>query len=371
MNTSLPIPRTFYSVQYLRGAGAMAIALWHGLSQLERTQPHLHYPTWGAIAVDIFFVISGFVMWHMMMAQPVSFGEYWRKRFARAIPFYWLMTSVVVAAMLLTPSLLSSSRFDAAHVLASYAMIPWPHPVLHGIFAPVIIPGWTLTFEIAFYAVLGFGLFVPLRWRAAAVIGAIMAAALAPAFITRASPFFIFYTQPIIADFASGVLIGWMLWNGYRFPAPLGLAAIILGFIAVVLLPSPSHFIPMVGGYSFMLSHELNYFLPAFLIVAGAVFFDCERPTVKKWPLFILIGDAAYSIYIVHTLVLPVVTKAWNVTGLQGDWRWDAVYLGLCVVASTAAGIACYRWVEIPLFHFFDRATKRKRAVPAMAPAAA
>ena len=70
--------------------------------------------------MDIFFVISGFVMWHMTMARPVGFLEYWRKRSVRAFPFYWFMTSVVVVVMLLAPNLLSSSRFDVAHVIASY-----------------------------------------------------------------------------------------------------------------------------------------------------------------------------------------------------------------------------------------------------------
>jgi exopolysaccharide production protein ExoZ len=367
MSMQKTIPRTFYSVQYLRGFGAMTVALWHGLSQLERTQPHLRYPMWGAIAVDIFFVISGFVMWHMTMAQPVSFGEYWRKRIVRAFPFYWLMTSLVVAVMLIAPSLLSSSRFDAAHVMASYLFLPWPHPVLHSQFAPVIIPGWTLIYEVAFYAVLGFGLFVPLRWRAGAVIGAIIAAALLPVFVTSSSFFFYFYTQPLIADFAVGVLIGWMLWNGYRFPAWLSLTAIGASFIAVLLMPSPSHFVPMIGGYGFMLSRTLHYLIPSFLIVAGAVFFDCARPDAKKWALLALIGDAAYSIYIVHVMVLPVVTRFWNMTGLQADWRWNGVYLMLAVAASTAVGILCYRAIEIPLFKFFDRITRRKITVPRQA----
>ena len=368
MQPSKPIPRTFHSVQYLRGFGAMTVVIWHGLSQLERSQPYLHYPSFGAIAVDIFFVISGFVMWHMTMVQPVSFGEYWRKRFVRAIPFYWLMTSFVVLLMLAAPSLLSSSRFDAPHVLASYLMIPWPHPVLEGEIAPVIIPGWTLIYEIAFYAVLGFGLFVPQRWRAGAVIAVIVAAAFSPAFVTSTSTAFYFYTQPIVVDFASGVLIGWMLWNGYRFPAWACLTAIALSAAAVVLLPSPSHFVPMLGGYNFMRDRVLEYSVPSLLIVGGAVFFDCARPDVTKWKLLTLIGDAAYSIYITHVMILPVVTRFWNLTGLQSDWRWNAVYLVLSVAASTAAGIVCHRTIEIPLFRFVERITRPKPVQAGMMP---
>lgn len=368
MSRIASMPRMFMSVQYVRGLCAAAIVFWHGLSQLQTTQPHLRYPTWGGIAVDIFFVISGFVMWHMTMANPVSFGEYWRKRFARAIPFYWFMTTIVVAVMLIAPQLLSTSRFDLTHVVASYLFIPWQHPVLHGEFAPVIIPGWTLLYEIAFYSVLGFGLFVPLKWRAGAVIGTIMAVASLPFFVHTSSLLFYFYTQPLIADFASGILIGWMLWNGYRFPTWICQAAIVLSLIIVVLLPPGSHFVPVIGGYDFMLTRVAQYFVPAFLIVAGAVFYDCERPEAKKWKLLSLIGDAAYSIYIVHSMVLPVVTRFWKLTGLQGDWRFNAIYLALGVVASVIAGILCYRLVEYPMFKFFDRVTKSGFAMKKLKP---
>jgi exopolysaccharide production protein ExoZ len=371
MSHQQSMPRTFNSVQYIRALAAIAVVIWHGLSQLDRSQPHLHYPLWGAVAVDVFFVISGFVMWHMIMLHPVSFLEYWRKRAARIFPFYWLMTSLVVIVMLLAPRLLSSSRFDAAHVIASYLFLPWPHPVLHGEFAPVIIPGWTLLYDVAFYAVLGFGLFVPLRWRAGAVIGAIALVALLPAFVTSSSFFFYFYTQPLILDFASGVLIGWVLWNGFRFPAWMAAAAVVTGLIAVMFIPSPSHSVPMIGGYSFMLSRTVNYLIPSFLIVAGGVFYDCNNPNAKKWGTVATIGDATYSIYLVHALVLPAVTRLWNETGLQSDWRWNGVYLVIAVIASIAAGVVCNRWVEIPLFKYFDRITQRPVSQPAMAAAAA
>jgi exopolysaccharide production protein ExoZ len=271
------------------------------------------------------------------------------------------MTSVVVAIMLFAPSLLSTTRFDPMHVAASYLFIPWLHPVLHGEFAPVIIPGWTLNYEIAFYAVLGFALFVPLRWRALAVIAAILAPAFAPALIANASPIFVFYTQPIIAEFAVGILIGWLVWSGVRLPAPAALALIVAGVVSVILLPSPSHFLPEIGGYGFMRFHVLEYCVPSFAIVAGAVFYDSARPATAPWKLPSLIGDAAYSIYIVHVFVLAVLTKLWCLTGLQTDWRWNAVYVTGAVVASTAAGIVCHFTVELPIYRFFDRLTRTKR----------
>jgi exopolysaccharide production protein ExoZ len=366
------VPRKFDSIQYLRALAAATVVLFHAESQLQRFQPGLEFKEWGAIAVDIFFVISGFVMWHMMMSSaPVSFGEYWRRRFARLIPFYWLITSIVVAIMVAAPNLLSSSHFDAAHVLASYLFLPWLHPVLRGEFAPLIIPGWTLNYDMAFYVVLGFALFLPLRWRAAAVIGTILCVALLPAFIHSSSPLYFFYTQPIILDFASGVLIGWMIWNGVRLSASAALLWIAIGVAGAALATAPTHVVPEIGGYGFMLAREMAYLVPSFAIVAGAVFFDAAYPDAWHWKFLVRVGDATYSIYIVHVLVLPVVTRAWRFTGLETNAHWNAAYVMLALAASVGAGLVSYRYAEMPLYRFVDRLTKphapRKVLVPAAA----
>ena len=56
---------------------------------------------------------------------------------------------------------------------------------------------------------------------------------------------------------------------------------------------------------------------------------------------------------------------------LSANWRWNGIYLVLCVTACAAVGILCYRTVEMPLFRFFDRLTKGKFVPPRMAQASA
>jgi len=356
-----PIPRIFYTVQYLRGLGALAVILWHGLGQLSRFQPHLAYPEWGAVAVDMFFVISGFVMWHITAGgEGGAVGEYCRRRIVRAVPFYWAMTSIVVVAMMVAPHLLSSSRYDGGHVLASYFFVPWLHPVLHGEILPVVIPGWTLDYEFPFYGLVGLSLFIPLRFRAAALIVAILTLALLPAFISIDSTALYFYTQPIVIEFASGVFLGWLVWNGYRLNALAALSLLVLGFIAVPLLPSPSHVVPEIGAYRFMLQRVLEYCGPAFAIVAGAVFYETARGSAPRWRIPKLIGDASYSIYLLHPLVLPVITRLWLQTGLAADPRWNGAYIVVAVAVAAGAGIGCYFVLEKPLLAFFNRMTLRK-----------
>ena len=370
MLTADKLPRTFHTVQYLRGLGAIVVVLYHSLSQLQRYQPGLVWPEWGAVAVDAFFVISGFVMWHMTAAVPMSFGQYWRKRLCRSLPIYWTVTGLVVAVMLAAPELLSSTRFDAMHVLTSFFLIPSLHPVLHGEFAPVVVPGWTFEYEIAFYALLGFCLFVPLHRRALALCAPILLAALLPFFVKSSSIYFVFYTQPLIVQFASGVFLGWLLWKGVALPRRAGLAMMIGGVAIAPFLPSPSHVVPEIGAYHFMLIRTLEYIVPAFAIVGGAVFFEAARP-ITPWKLPALTGDAAYSIYLIHPLVLPVASKAWHLAGLTAAPAWNGVFLVIAMTASVTAGIGCHLWVEMPLVRFFNRITgPRKKPVgtPQLAP---
>jgi exopolysaccharide production protein ExoZ len=362
------LPKTFYTVQYLRGLGALIVVLYHSASQLQRYQPTLVWPEWGAIAIDAFFVISGFVMWHMTAMKPIGFGEYWRKRIARSIPIYWAVTAFVVAVMLIAPELVSTSRFEWTHVLTSFFLIPSLHPVLHGQFAPVVIPGWTFEYEIAFYALLSVCLFVPLRFRAASLIVPILALAPLPAFMTSHSIYFEFYTQPLIVQFASGVFLGWLLWKGAKLSPKLSLAMMIGGAALVPFLPEPSHVVPEIGAYHYMLARTLWYIVPAFCIVGGAVFFEAST-TLRSWKIPTLIGNASYSIYLTHPLVLPIVTKAWHLAGLTATPAWNIGFLSLTMAASVLAGVACHLWVEMPLVRLANRvSTKRRETAPVLRP---
>ena len=360
MVSAQSLPRTFYSVQYLRGLGALIVVLYHSASQLQRYQSSLHWPEWGAIAVDCFFVISGFIMWHMTAAKPMSFSEYWRKRIARSIPIYWAVTAFVVALMLIAPQLLSTSRFDATHVLTSFFLIPSLHPVLHTQFAPVVIPGWTFEYEIAFYALLSVCIFVPLRFRAASLILPILAMAALPAFVHSDSIYFTFYTQPLIIQFASGVFLGWLLWQGVKLSPKVCLALVIGGVAVLPFLPEPSHVVPEIGAYHFMLARTLWYVVPAFAIVAGAVFFDAAEAR-QAWKVPALVGDASYSIYLTHPLVLPVITKIWIAAGIAALPVWNAPFVIAAVTASVLAGIVCHLCLEMPLVRLANRVSACKK----------
>jgi peptidoglycan/LPS O-acetylase OafA/YrhL len=362
------IPKTFVSVQYLRGICAVIVVLYHGISQLQRFQPTLFWPEWGAIAVDSFLFISGFAMWHMISQRPMTPAEFVRNRVLRIAPFYWVVTSVVVAVMLVAPHLLSSSRFDLMHVIASYLFIPWPHPVHDGTIAPALIPGWTLEYDVAFYALVALSLFLPKRTWLAMLTLPVIALAMVPVFVMPSSAQLYFYSQPIVIELAAGVMLAWLVWKGLRLSMRTAFLMMMGGLALIPLLPSPTHVVPEFGFYHAMLMREVFYAGPAFAIIGGMVFLEMALPKVEPSKLLMWLGDISFSLYLLHPMVLPAVTKVWKALGLTGDAAYNPVYLASATLISIGVAAVSYRIIEVPTGRFL--AAKRKpQPVPALQPA--
>ena len=129
-----------------------------------------------------------------------------QKRLARIVPLYWLLTTIMVVLLLVAPQLLQSTRFDLPMSIASYLFIAWPNPVEAAGLKPVMIPGWTLNYEMAFYLLLALGLTMKAAWRGPSVIGVLLVlAALSP---LPMPPIAHFYASPFMAR-AGAWASGW------------------------------------------------------------------------------------------------------------------------------------------------------------------
>ena len=327
------------SIQYLRGIAAMMVVYLHAVEQLRRisgpTAANFHGEL-GAAGVDIFFVISGFIMWVTTADDRTTPGMFVRKRLVRVVPIYWLLTLFIAAVALAAPSLVSSTRFDAAHLLASLGFVPSPHPVLAKPY-PVLIPGWTLNYEMAFYALFALALFLPKPSRLWAILAALAGAVLAGRLV-RGSGAVAFYSDPIVLEFGAGALIGALFRSSWtvlhRVAAGvglLGLAALLAGFGSGLDL----HRLVLAG-------------VPAALIVFGLAFYEKARPAPDLAPVRI-VGDGSYSIYLTHVIALPILTKAWEIAGLGAGGGLSVIFILTGLLASALAGIAFYGLVEQPL----------------------
>lgn len=321
-------PATLYGIQYLRALAALAVVFFHAG---ERSG---HALAIGAAGVDVFFVISGFIMWVIVARRPVSPGRFLAERLRRIVPVYWLATGVIAAGALL--GLFPNLVLTARHLLASLFFVPSRSPSSGEVW-PVLVQGWTLNYELFFYAVFAACLLLPARMRLAAVAAIFLALVALGLAVTSENPLFVTYTRPIILEFVAGMLIGRLWLAGRVRGRGLGLALVVLslaGFAVIGLLRLPFD--------------EWTCGPLAAMLVYGTAALEREGG-VSHLRLPALLGDASYSIYLWHTFAISVVAKAGTMLGLA-----PALVFLASVLAGLLAGLAGYRLIERPLLRGFS-----------------
>ncbi|HML29646.1 MAG TPA: acyltransferase [Hyphomicrobium sp.] len=347
------------SIQYLRGIAAIMVVLFHTASAASGY-------TWlpsvllsGAGGVDIFFVISGFIMWQSTARTKIAPADFLRKRVARIAPIYWLMTLVMCATPIISGTLARGLVPDIGHTLASFAFIPW-HSSRDdpGIFFPVYTPGWTLNFEMFFYLVFAASLWIAdWHWRFLALITTfgllVSIGCYAPKKSVAA-----WMLAPIILEFAGGICIGVWAETQSTLSAPVAAATIVAGFVAMGATAEPG-FVQMF--------RVIHWGIPAILIVLGAVELERNR-RIPSWPLLLLSGDASYSLYLTHLFVIGVIAIGWHVLHLWTSTAGVAAFFMVTLVASQIIAIFVHRYIELPLSEAARKLLTRKNAA-SVAPA--
>lgn len=324
------------SIQHLRGLAALGVAVFHAGRHAGVDLPL------GSAGVDVFFVISGFIIWMITADGGASPGRFLADRFMRIMPTYWLATTVLLLGGLagLFPRLV----IEPWHVVTSYLLIPDRGPT--GEIAPLLFQGWSLSYEMLFY--LAFAAVLPFSNRVRFLaVGAglpvmILALALAPR--STATNFF---GEPIMLEFVAGMAIAEAWRQGRNPPATAGWALLAVGGAALFLLHATAPGAP----------RALAFGAPAFLLVAGAVILE-RRGAWPKSRTGRLLGDASYSIYLWHTFGISVVAMALTLSGVSGLWIVPATVAG-----GVAAGLGGYALLERPLM----KAWRSRRGRPGAA----
>lgn len=324
------------SLQYLRAIASIMVLCYHVNVQLERMDFHGWWPSSLAGGVDLFFIISGFLMLVTTDGKTQYTLSFYKKRLIRIVPLYWIVTSLLVALMILAPSTVQSGRPELWHIVASYLFLPALHPVFATI-EPVLIPGWTLNYEMFFYLVWGVALVLPNGVRAP-VAGAFLAGlVILGAVFPPSSVMMTFYTSTIIIEFIFGVVIGLWYLRGSPLPKSAGWPLLIVGFLALFVFDQTT---PQ--------TRFLFWGVPAAFIVMGALVLE-QAHAVRKHPVFVLLGDASYSIYLVHGIALSAAGQVWRRLGLEALPGHLVLFILFAILAGIAAGVVVHLLIERPL----------------------
>lgn len=185
-------------VQYARAVAALSVLIFHAAQRSG-----LDFAI-GARGVDLFFVISGFIMWTVSIERETTPSAFMIARVKRIVPLYWIATSFLVLGALLGAFPTLRQELSGSHVLQSLLFIPHVSPGSGEIW-PVLVPGWTLNLEMFFYGLFAVSLVLTPAVRLAALSILFLALVAAGVVLRPENAIALTYTNPLILEFIAGV----------------------------------------------------------------------------------------------------------------------------------------------------------------------
>lgn len=337
---SSPASGTIDGLQVLRAVAAIMVAARHA----NHSVPGAEWLLFGGAGVDIFFVISGYVMAFTTKSAPPgkeSAVRFMLKRIARIVPLYWL-------------ALLWCARrdFGDPDLFREFLFLPRPSG------ENALPQGWTLDFEMAFYALFAVCFLFPRRLLVLVCGIAIMPllGSLLPGFFGE------FYSDPIVLEFAFGVLLHEAVkrWGYPELPRAVWLALLGAGFVALAVLHDTGFVARAL--FADVYPRPLAQGLPAVLIV-WASFQACDGWLRSR--LLRLLGDASYSIYLFHFSSFGAVKPLARMIGPE----WVSTLMIAHILVAVVSGCLIHLIVEKPLTRIAKmalglRSSKRRIEAP-------
>jgi len=343
------------SIQALRALAAVMVVFHHAQNDAGRTAAEAgaaferFFALPWAAGVDLFFVVSGFVMVfssEKMFAASGGAAQFMSRRIARIVPLYWLATAVFLVAALRGAAAGKQLAPPLAEILSSFAFLPFPRGI-DGAPRPIHSLGWTLEYEMFFYLVFACFLWLP-RMRAVASVAIFLSAlVLAHVALQPQNVALAYWSDPIVLEFALGMGIALAHRSGVRLSniAALALAAPALGVLVYDPMHSAAEGFDALDPNGFL--RLLSWGVPMAALFAAITLRAQAQPAGPAMRLAAAVGDASYALYLFHPLAIIVLRKLWIAGHFERFGFWPLVIAA--TFASIALALAIYRWIEKPL----------------------
>lgn len=325
---------------------------------LSVQQNFLYLQHWTSIGLDLFFVISGLIMAIVARSysrKPSGWFNFFLKRVVRIIPLYWLYSTVVYF-----------ERHIIKHAVEPGEIVKtllfFPVLAAKNAIYPIIGQGWSLTYEMYFYILIVIFLLLKSKHIFITLLSTMVIFAIAGYVINPADTTLKFLVTPILIEFALGVAVG----IGYHYittHTKINLKAIKTGGIIATLtgillmlaslfynaqyISNPAY---VITDNTIALSRSLIWGIPCAVFVLGVLFMEYGfRLNMPK--LLVKIGDASFTGYLVHILVIITIGKVYTKLGMaNGD-----IFIVAATVASTLVSLPLYTYIEKPLLTYSNK----------------
>lgn len=355
------------SIQYLRFFAAMLVVIAHLNLQIYGIPPNI--TNLGGFGVDIFFVVSGFIMPYIIFGGLYQDGcthqmtarSFITRRIIRIWPMYLItiLTAILLSYLVFVgffnqPTadftyLFNSSKINFIWFIETMTFTHLNRP-------PIFNPGWTLQFEFAFYLMIGLLLsFKVKKINTLEFLIILLFIFLVMLSLVLPNNLLIkLFSNHIIFEFILGVYLYRLLSSGFTIPSYFA--------IVVILLTLPIFFV--LNSY---IKASTSEFYRAFLWGWMAFFLVLSTLSLEKHlkgsRIFLLLGDSSYSLYLTHGLVAPLFYLYWvkfDLTGKINIWIYLMVGLLICI----AIGVLAHVYIEKRINLFFKSKLRHSRFVP-------
>jgi len=337
----------FASLQSGRGLAAIAVLLFHVWQMAHDRLGREFAQGWfvnGNRGVDFFFVLSGFIILHTNQRHlgiPSEAPRYFYRRIIRVYPILIFLTLVKLGYMLISGAGVPAEKGDFSYIICSTLLIPLP------IF-PFMSASWTLCFELFFYSLFLLAILYgrPLFWLFAshAVVCLVLNLPCLPELGFPARFFF----SPYILDFYLGCATAYLCRNNL---VNISMARMLV-LAGLLLLLAGNFFCDRLQAMMTTL-FTLYWGCGSFCLVTGMAAWEQKRALfIPRWLSFL--GDASYSIYLVHGNVLLIggVLIARHMNMLDSHLN---LTLSLLAVTALLISLLCYQFVEMPLLRWLQQ----------------
>ncbi len=348
-------------IQVLRGVASLLVVLLHttvNSKEILNRDFCLNIFSFGGSGVDIFFVLSGFIITYTSLkglAQPGKLLSFLRRRFVRIFPTYWIIITLFVLIQVALPSFYKTHySFTVSNICSTLFLLPG-HVMVNGV-------SWTLSYELFFYILFSLAFLLPNKKLAFTL-------SMLYALVIIVLPFLGY-------DFENGNR--WM--NLLTYPMNV---EFFMGVLAAILIPRipPGFSLPLMimGGFLFLaggiftdqqlrllpgtFNRVVLFGIPSFLIITGLVKFELSK-NITVHNILLSLGEASYSLYLLHLPVIVACMKIIAKFNIHNNFILHGLLLFMIVIICYAS-ILFFKWVEKPIISKLNKSNKTKMTLVA------
>lgn len=328
------------TLQLVRAVAVILVVFHHSYHLLIKyygiDAPYFSLFEYGSMGVDLFFVLSGFIIFyihHKDIGNKKRLNAFILKRFVRIYPIYWVITLSFVFINLMEGNLYSTIYF-----LKSFFLLPQSNQ-------PIIGVAWSLIHEILFYII--FSLLIYSRRIVYPLIGTwvvLIIILLAWPTHTFENEFVNLILNPLNLEFLFGCLIAFIALNfnkNFRWMINVGLCGIVFFVL-----------IQHIGNME--INRIVSWGIPSSFLILGLVNWEF-RKEISVPKLLLYLGDASYSIYLTHIITLiffDSIIKHFDIYSKIEHHVTIAIIAGIIAVLL---GCVFYNIVEKPLLNYLKK----------------